>query len=138
MNWTILFSIIAAAISLGTIFIAVGVFKARINQNAEQNKLQEEQIKTLASKDELAAAIKRSDEMLDIMRKRAEEDRGKGQEQWREFHKILSDHESRIKVVENQQTIVMKSLDEIKGDIKTGFRQIQEELKEMRNQKNNG
>jgi len=132
MNPTIIFSIIAAAVSLGGIFIAIGVFKGRINHNAEVNKDQGEQIKHLASKDDLAAAIRRSDEMLAIMTKRAEEDRLKGQGQWREFHEILSRHAERIGVLENQQNNLIKSLDEIKFDIKSGFKQLQDELKELR------
>jgi len=131
MNHTIIFSIIAATISLGGVFIAIGVFKGKINQNAEANKAQDEQIKTLATKDELAGAIRRSDEMLAIMRERAEEDRIKGTGQWREFHEILAKHSERIGVLESQQTTLMKALDEIKVDIKSGFRQMQDELKEL-------
>jgi len=133
MNHTIIFSIISAAVTLGGVFIAVGVFKGKINQNAETNKAQDEQMKALASKSELAAAIKRSDEMLEIMSKRAEEDRIKGQGQWREFHELLAKHSEKIGILENQQSTLMKSLDEIKGDIKSGFRQLQDELKEIRN-----
>jgi DNA repair exonuclease SbcCD ATPase subunit len=128
----LIFAVITATISLGSVFIAIGVFKGRINQNTETNKAQDEQIKTLASKDELAAAIKRSDEMLTIMTKRAEEDRQKGQGQWREFHEIIAKHSEKIGILENQQSLLMKSLDEIKGDIKSGFRQLQDELKELR------
>ena len=132
MNHTIIFAIISATISLGSVFIAIGVFKGRINQNTETNKAQDDQIKTLASKEELAAAIRRSDEMLTIMTKRAEEDRVKGQSQWREFHEAIAKHSEKIGILENQQSILMKSLDEIKGDIKSGFRQLQDELKELR------
>jgi len=132
MNHTIIFSIIAAVISLGGVFIAIGVFKGKINHNADVNKAQDEQMKTLATKDDLAAAIRRSDEMLAIMTKRAEEDRLKGQGQWREFHEIIAKHSERIGVLENQQNTLMKSLDEIKGDIKSGFRQLQDDLKELR------
>ena len=133
MNITLVFSIITAVVTLGSIFIAIGVFKGKITQNAETNKAQWEQMKLLATKDELAAAIKRSDEMLDIMRNRAEEDRSKGQGQWREFHAALSKHAERIGALETQQNTLMKSLDEIKGDIKSGFKELQNELKELRN-----
>lgn len=138
MTPALIISIIGIAITIGGICIAIGVLKGKINQNAEQNKLQEEQAKTFASKDDLAMAIKRSDEMLDIMRKRAEEDREKGQGQWREFHSLLADHTGRIKVLENQQNTLKETLDEIKGDIKSGFKQIQDDLKEMRKENNNG
>jgi len=131
MNHTIIFSIIAAVISVGGVFIAIGVFKGKITGNSEAIASQKNEIKTLASKDDLATAMKRSDEMLEIMKQRAEEDRYKGQSQWREFHDIIAKHSERIGVLENQQTILMKSLDEIKVDIKSGFRQLQDELKEL-------
>ena len=70
--------------------------------------------------------------MLAIMTKRAEEDRAKGQGQWREFHEILTKHAERIGSLEIQQTSLMKSLDEIKTDVKGGFRELQNELKEIR------
>ena len=136
MNVTLIFSIITATVTLGSVFIAIGMLKGKINQNSENNKAHDDKLKTFASKDDLAAAIKRSDEMLAIMTKRAEEDREKGQGQWREFHEILAKHTVRIGVLENQQTTLMKSLDEIKGDIKSGFSQLQEELKDLRKQRN--
>jgi hypothetical protein len=131
MNLTIIFSIITAAVTLGGIFIAIGMLKSKILHNAETSKNQGDVLKTLASKDELAAAIKRSDEMLEIMRNRAEEDRGKGQAQWREFHTIISKHAERIGALETQQNSMMKSLDEIKLDVKSGFKELQNELKEL-------
>ena len=95
-------------------------------------------MKATPSKDELAAAIKRSDEMLAIMTKRAEEDRAKGQGQWREFHEILAKHAERIVTVETRQNAFQKSIDELKSDIKNGFegthnelRELQKELKEL-------
>jgi len=133
MSVTIIFSIITAVVTVGGVFIAIGVLKGRISQNAEIGKANSEQMKYLASKDDLTAAIKRSDEMLEIMRKRAEEDRLKGQGQWREFHEALSKHDARIGKLETQQDTLMKSLDEIKGDLKNGFRELQHELKELRN-----
>lgn len=144
MSPTIIFSIISASITIGGVLIAIGMLKSKIQQNAETNKAQDEQIKTLASKkdvaaaathcdEQLAAAIRRSDEMLEIMRQRAEEDRAKGQGQWKEFHALIAKHAERIGVLETQQGTLMKSLDEIKGDIKSGFRQLQDELKELRN-----
>jgi len=131
MNLSIIFPIIAAVISVGGVFIAIGVLKGKITQHGESIANHKIEMKTLASKEELAAAIRRSDEMLDLMIKRAEEDRLKGQGQWREFNDILARHSERIVVLENQQNILMKSLDEIKVDIKSGFRQLQDELKEL-------
>jgi len=131
MSLSIILSIIAAVISVGGVFIAIGVFKGKISSNAEAIANQKNELKTFASKDDLAAAMKRSDELLEIMMKRADEDRFKNQSQWREFHEIIAKHSERIGVLENQQTILMKSLDEIKVDIKSGFRQLQDELKEL-------
>ena len=131
MSVTIIFSIITATVTLGSVFIAIGVFKGKIGQH-------DEKLKATASKDELAAAIRRSDEMLTIMTKRAEEDRAKGQGQWREFHEILTRHAERIVTLETQQTAFQKSIDELKNDIKNGFegthnelRELQKELKEL-------
>ena len=142
MNPTIIFSIIAACVSVGGVFITIGVFKGKINQNAEVNKDQGDQIKLTASKTELAAAIKRSDEMLALMKERAEEDRAKGQGQYREFYSLLTNHAERISSLETQQTGLSKILDELKGDIKSGFRKIEDELrdlqKEIKDQRKNG
>jgi hypothetical protein len=138
MNMTMIFQIIAALISVGGIFIAIGMLKSKIHHNADIGKAQGEQIKSLATKDELAAAIKRSDEMLSLMTKRAEEDRVKSQSQWREFHEALSKHAGRIGALETQQTSLIKSLDEIKIDVKSGFREIQIELKEIMRKLPNG
>jgi len=138
INSSFIFSLISAVLALGGVCIAVGIFKGKIHNNEETNKAQEEQMKKLASKDDLASAIRRSDEMLALMTKRAEEDRAKGQGQWKDFHDITAKHAERISVLENQQSTLMKSLDEIKGDIKSGFRQLQDELKELRNLKSNG
>jgi len=128
---TIIFSIIAACISVGGVLITVGVIKGKINQNSEVNKVQDGQIEKCATKDELAAAIKRSDEMLAIITKRAEEDRAKGQGQWREFHEILAKHAERLGTLETRQTVFQKSIDELKNDIKSGFKETHDELKEL-------
>jgi hypothetical protein len=70
--------------------------------------------------------------MLALMKERAEEDRSKGQNHYREFYGLLTGHAERISALEPQQYALTKSLDEIKGDIKTGFRELQAELKELR------
>ena len=134
MNISLIFSIITAVVTLGSVFIAIGVQKGRINQNAETNRAQDDKNKSFATKDELAAAIRRSDEMLGIMTKRAEEDRAKGQGQWREFHDILTKHAERIGTLETQQTAFQKSIDELKSDIKSGFKETHNELKELQNE----
>jgi uncharacterized protein YceH (UPF0502 family) len=138
-----IFSFVAIAISVGGILIGIGVLKSKVAQSAEVNNAQTEQIKALASRSELTAAatradekltaaIKRSDEMLAIMTQRATEDREKGAGQYREFYSILTGHAERIAALETQQNTLAKSLDEIKGDIKSGFKELQEELKELR------
>jgi hypothetical protein len=134
MSWTIIFSVIAAVIAVGGILITIGVFKGRISQNAETNKTQDEQMKKFVSRDELAAAIKRSDELLALMKERAEEDRAKGQGQYREFYALLTGQEKRIIALETQQTTLAKSLDEMKLDIKSEFRDLHTELKELQNE----
>jgi hypothetical protein len=140
---SIIFSVLAASISIGTILVAFGVIKGKVNQNAEANKAQTEQIEECASKSELAAAmerggeqlaaaIKHSDEMLELMRKRAEEDRKSGEGHYKELYGIINNHAERIKAVEITQKAIDKSLEEIKVDIKTGFADVKTELKEMR------
>ena len=131
MNPSIIFSIIAACVSVGGVLIAVGVFKGKINHNTEANKAHDEQIKQLASRTELAAAIKRSDEMLALMKERAEEDRSKGEGQYREFYALLNSQEKRVIALETQQATLSKALDEMKSDIKGGFRKIEEDLKDL-------
>jgi hypothetical protein len=131
-NPSIIFSILAASISIGTILVAFGVIKGKVSHNAELNKTQTEQIEQCASKTELAAAIKHSDEMLELMRKRAEEDRKSGEGHYKELYGIITGHAERIKAVEIAQKAIEKSLEEIKGDIKTGFVDVKSELKEMR------
>jgi hypothetical protein len=149
----LIFSIIAACISIGGVFIAVGVFKGRINQNSEINKAQNDQIDKCASKtelaaavsrgddqlaaeskrsaDQLAAAIKRSDEILKIITERAEEDRKNGAGQFREIYGLLSGHAERIRALETQQTSLNESLKEIKVDIREGFKRMEDNLKEL-------
>jgi hypothetical protein len=149
----IIFSIIAAVVSVGGVFIAIGIHKGKINQNAEINAAQTKEIESRATKDELAAAgarsneqlatairrsdemlaaaIKRSDEMLAIMTKRAEEDRAHGDGKYREFYSLLNGHGERIAALETQQNSMNKYLDEIKTDLKTGLKEIHSELKEI-------
>lgn len=50
MNGAIVFSIIAAAVTVGGVLLAAGVLKGRINHNTELNKAQEEQLKELSRK----------------------------------------------------------------------------------------
>jgi hypothetical protein len=143
VNPAFIFSLIAAVVSLGGILIAVGVFKGRVHQNAEANRSQAAQIEKCATRTELnaeaawaeeqlAAAIKRSDELLELMRKRAEEDRASGEGRYRELYALLGNHGERIKAVETTQKAIDKALEEIKDDIKIGFTEVKTELKELR------
>jgi putative cell wall-binding protein len=134
MNVQLIFSIISALVTIGGICVAIGVIKSKVVENAEVNEAQKKQIESCASKGELAAAIKRSDEMLDMMRKRTEEDRATGAVHYKELYGILSSHAERIRALETSQTTIAKTLDEIKGDLNGGFRDIRNELKELRKQ----
>jgi hypothetical protein len=142
----LIFSLLAAVVSIGGILITFGVIKGKVTQNAETNAAQTKQIENCATKaelntvasraeEQLAAAIKRSDEMLELMRKRAEEDRASGEGRYRELYSILNNHAERIKAVETAQKAIDKSLEEIKSDIKTGFSEMKTELKELRRER---
>jgi hypothetical protein len=137
------FSLIAVGVSLGGVLIAVGVIKGKLSQAIETNGAQTRQLENCASKGELAgavtraeeqlaAAIKRSDDMLELMRERAEEDRASGEGHYRELYGLLNRHSERITAVETTQKAIDKSLEEIKSDIKTGFLEVKTELKELR------
>jgi hypothetical protein len=145
VNSAFIFSLIAAGISIGGILVGVGVIKGKLSQAIDVNAAQTKQIENCASKGELsvaitradeqlAAAIKHSDEMLDLMRKRAEEDRATGEGHYRELYGIINNHAERIKAVETTQKAIDKALEEIKSDIKTGFADVKSELKELRKQ----
>ena len=128
---TIIFYIIAAAMPICGIFITIGYIKGKFQQKIQQNtdaiEVQDEQIKTLATKDELAAAIQRSNEMLEFMKERAEEDRAKWDEQWREFNNRITLHAERLSSLEAQQNTLGSSLSEIKAS----FREMEKDIKEI-------
>jgi hypothetical protein len=139
------FSLVAAIIAVGGILVVVGVYKGKVQQAAEINAAQGKQIEdratraelstaTARAEEQLATAIKRSDDMLDLMRKRAEEDRASGEGHYRELYGIITSHGERIKAVETAQKAIDKSLEEIKSDIKTGFAEVKTEIRELRSQ----
>ena len=101
MSGTVIISLIGTLvgmlITVGGVFIAVGGLKQKIHDSVETNKAQEEHIKTLASKDELAKAIKRSDELLVLMQKRVDEDRLSGERRYTELYGLLNVHSERIR-----------------------------------------
>jgi hypothetical protein len=90
------FSILGAVISLGGIFIAIGVMKGKLQQAVETSAAQTKQLESCAMRDELTGVIKCSDEMLDIMRKRVDEDRTLGEGRYKELYDIISGHIERI------------------------------------------
>jgi hypothetical protein len=132
MNSQILFSIISAAVTLGGICIAFGVIKGKVSQNAEANKTQSEQLENCASKNELAAAIRRSDELLAIMRKRAEEDRLNGDGRYKELYGLIGLHSERIGKLEISQEQIFKLLDKLEITVSGGFRDVRQDMKELR------
>jgi hypothetical protein len=103
------------------------VFKGKISQNNDQ-------IEKCASKDDLAAAIKRSDELLALMKARTEEDRSKGQGQYREFSSLLHGQDKRITMLETQQNAYVNIINEMKKDFKSEFKDLHTELKELQNE----
>jgi hypothetical protein len=125
VNTQFIFSIISAAVTLGGICIAFGVIKARVDRVARENELQ-------ASKDELTAAIKRSDELLDIMRKRAEEDRLRGDGRYKELYGIIGAHGERIGKLEISQEQIFKMLDKLEITVSGGFHDLRQDMKELR------
>jgi hypothetical protein len=70
--------------------------------------------------------------MLAIMRSRVDEDRAAGEGRYKELYGIIAKHGERIVKLETSHEAVLKSLDEIKTDLKTGFGDIRKELKELR------
>ena len=122
MNSQLIFSLISAAVTIGGICITFGVIKGRVDRVTEENKVQ-------ATKEELSSAIKRSDEMLKLMQERAAEDRASGEGRYRELYGLLSEHSGRIKALETMQGTFVKSVEELKSDVKTGLREIRDDIK---------
>jgi hypothetical protein len=125
MNTQILFSVISAAVTLGGVCVAFGVIKGKVERVAKDNEVQ-------ATKDELTAAIRRSDELLDIMRKRAEEDRLQGDGRYRELYGIIGDHGTRIGKLEISQEQIFKMLDKLEITVSGGFHDLRQDIKELR------
>jgi hypothetical protein len=73
------FSITGAAVTLGGVLVGIGAVKGRLADAAETNAEQAKRTEKRAARDELAAAIRRSGEMLAVMQKRADEDRAKSE-----------------------------------------------------------
>jgi hypothetical protein len=134
MDTGLIFSVLGALVSVGGVFIAIGVMKGKLSHAVDENAEQSKRIETLATKNELAQAINRSDEMLRIMQKRAEEDRVSGEGRYKELYGIINVHGERISALETSHNAVMKTLDELKLTVNNGFREVREDLKELRKQ----
>jgi hypothetical protein len=74
MDSGFMFSLISTVVSLGGLCVGLGVLMSKINHAVEENKTQAEQLKACASKEDVAAVIKR-----------AEEDRSHNSEQHRQL-----------------------------------------------------
>jgi hypothetical protein len=125
MSTEILFSIISIAVTLGSICIAFGVIKGKVERVAKDNEVQ-------ATKEELTAAIRRSDELLDIMRTRAEEDRSRGDGRYKELYGIIGAHGERISKLEISQEQIFKMLDKLEITVSGGFRDLRQDMKDLR------
>ena len=136
MSGTVIISLIGTLvgmlITVGGVFIAVGGLKQKINDSVETNKAQEEHIKTLSSKDELAKAIKRSDEFLELMQKRVDEDRLSGERRYVDLYGVLNVHSERIGKLEVSQEQIFKLLDNLNATINNGFKDMKEDIRELR------
>jgi phage-related minor tail protein len=126
------FSLIAALVTLGGLLVAFGTLKQKIIESAKTNELQTVKIEERASKQELSAAVKRSDELLDIMRKMAEEDRLRGEGRYKELYDILGGHSERIGKLEISQEQIFKMLDKLENAVSRGFHDLRQDMKELR------
>jgi hypothetical protein len=126
------FSLIAALVTLGGLLIAFGVLKQTIIESTKTNELQTAQINERASKEELSVAMKRSDELLDLMQKRAEEDRLRGDGRYKELYGIIGLHGERIGKLEISQEQIFKLLDKLETTVSCGFRDLRQDMKELR------
>ena len=124
MSAQILFSIISLAVTLGGICIAFGVIKGKVERVAKDNEAQ-------ATKDELTAAIRRSDELLEALARRVEEDRIGGERCRKEFLELARGHGERIAAIETMQGNQTKTLDKLEGTVSLGFKELREDLKEL-------
>lgn len=134
MDTSLIFSLLGVVVTLGGIFVAVGVMKGKLNQAIEENVAQSKKIDECANRSELAQAIKRSDEMLELLRRREAEDREKSEGKFKEVYEMLGKHSERITALETSQQSIQKTLEDIRKDLNGGLKDIREELREMRKQ----
>jgi peptidoglycan hydrolase CwlO-like protein len=125
MSTQILFSIISVAVTLGGICIAFGVIKGKVEQVAKDSEVQ-------ASKTELAAAIKQWDDLYDMLRQEVEKDRLRGDGHYKELYGILGDQRERIGKLEVSQEQIFKMLDKLETMVSSGFHDMRNDMKELR------
>lgn len=114
MDSGFIFSLISTAVSLGGLCVGLGVMMSKVNHATEENKAQSEQIKACASKEEVAAVIKRADE-----------DRAHNSEQHRQLFASVNEQVTKIVRLEVMFESMVKSLNEIKS----GLEEIKKSLR---------
>jgi phage virion morphogenesis protein len=117
MDSGFIFSLISTAVSLGGLCVGIGVMMSKINHASEENKAQADQLKACASKEEVAAAIKRT-----------YEDHSHNSERHRQLFASVNEQVMKIVRLEVMFKSMVKSLNEIKS----GLKEIHEELKGLR------
>jgi hypothetical protein len=138
MDKDLIFSLIGTVVSLGGLCVFFGMIRQKIIENGKDNEEQAALINDRATKDDLAKAIRRSDELLELLRKREDEDRSRSQEGYNKPQDMISAHSQRITALETSQDQIFKSLTELKNDMKNDFSDIKEELKDLRSMLTNG
>jgi hypothetical protein len=128
----LLFSVLGAAVTLGGVFTAAGVMKGKLNSAAETNAEQSKKIEERATRDELAAAVKRPDEMLELMRERVDEDRAAGGGRYKELYGILTARGERTGKLEVSREQLFKTPGKLGAAVTGGFREMKAGMKELR------
>jgi septal ring factor EnvC (AmiA/AmiB activator) len=118
-----IFSLLSALVMLGSLCVGFGILKGKVDHSIEENKTQTELFKHCVSKSELEDIIKRVDE-----------DRTRNTEQHQHIFDSVNGHDRQIAELTTTLRAIEKSVDELKHDIRTGLRDIQAELKELRKQ----
>jgi hypothetical protein len=122
MDSGFIFSLISTAVSLGGLCVGLGIMMSKINHATEENKTQAEQLKSCASKEDVQAIIKR-----------AEEDRAHNSEQHRQLFTSANEQIMKVGRLEAMLESMGKSLEELKNEIRSGLKEIHEEIKGLRN-----
>jgi outer membrane murein-binding lipoprotein Lpp len=112
----LIISIISTLVMLGGLCIGAGVLKGKIDHNDMKNDEQTKKIDDCATKGDLAALIKRMDE-----------DRAVNATQHKEFY----GYQNRIVDIEATMKSLKASVDELKEDVKQGFKEIQQDIKSL-------